>query len=268
MKLTDRNVLITGAGSGIGRATALALARKGARLALVGRSHAPLEAVAHACRALGTTVQVLPFDVALPDGHEALLRHAAALLGGVDVLINNAAVSGFGELRDETPEGISRLVATNLTGPVLLSLAFLRQPSGEQRRLIVNVGSIYGSIGVPQFAAYSASKYGLRGFSEALRRELADEGVDVCYVAPRGTRTGINPDDVYRLAEKTGTTFDSPESVAEEIVEAMEAVRAETYLGWPEKLFVRINSLFPRLVDGALRKQARTARELASRVVQ
>lgn len=265
MRLAGRNVLITGAGTGIGRETALALAGKGARLALVGRSRTPLEETACACRALGAVAHVFTFDVAPPSGHGALLDHVAGVLGSLDLLINNAGVSGFGEFRSETPEAVARLVATNITGPLLLTLAFLRLPAGDCERLVVNVGSTFGSIGFPHFAAYSASKFALRGFSEALRRELAGTGVEVCYVAPRGTRTGINAEEVYRLGEKTGTTFDAPERVAAEVVAAIEANRHETYIGWPERLFVRLNALFPRLVDLGLRSQVRAARELAPR---
>jgi short-subunit dehydrogenase len=265
MSLVGRNMLITGAGTGIGRETAIALARKGARLALVGRSRGPLEDTAGRCRAMGSVAHAIAFDVAAPSEHSALLDHAAGLLGGVDVLVNNAGVSAFGEFAAETPEVVSRLVATNVTGPLLLTLAFLRQPAGGRERLVVNVGSTFGSIGFPHFAAYSASKFALRGFSEALRRELAGSSVAVCYVAPRGTRTALNSPDVYRLGEKTGTAFDAPESVAAEVVTAIETTHPETYLGWPEKLVVRLNALFPRLVDLALRGQVRAARELATR---
>lgn len=265
MSLAGRNVLITGAGTGIGRETAIALARKGARLALVGRRRGPLEDTAGMCRAMGSVAHVIAFDVSPPSEHSALLDHVAGLLGDVDVLVNNAGVSTFGEFAAEMPEAVSRLVATNVTGPLLLTLAFLRQPSSGRERLVVNVGSTFGSIGFPHFAAYSASKFALRGFSEALRRELAGSGVAVCYVAPRGTRTALNSADVYRLGEKTRTSFDAPETVAAEVVRTIETSRPENYLGWPEKLFVRLNALFPRLVDLALRGQVRAARELATR---
>ncbi|HSO06718.1 MAG TPA: SDR family oxidoreductase [Pelomicrobium sp.] len=262
MKLEGKRILITGAGSGIGRETALALARRGARLALLGRNLERLDAVAREIADHGGEAHVLVFDVAEPHGQERPVAEAMERLGGLDVLINNAGVAGYGDFAERPAEEIRRIVATNVTGPLLLTRVALRAVAG-QPFMVVNVGSILGSLGMPQFATYSASKHALRGFSEALRRELADRNGKVCYVAPRTTRTAINADAVYRVAEKTGTATDSAADVARQIVAAMEAERAETYLGWPEKLFVRLNAWLPRLVDGGLKKQSRVARELA-----
>lgn len=262
MKLEGKRILITGAGSGIGRETALALARRGARLALLGRNRERLEAVAREIAAAGGEAHALIFDVAEAHGQERPVAEAMERLGGLDVLINNAGVGGYGDFTQRPAEEIRRIVATNVTGPLLLTRAALRAVDG-QPFMVVNVGSILGSLGMPQFAAYSASKHALRGFSEALRRELAERNVKVCYVAPRTTRTALNSDAVYRVAERSGTATDSAADVARQIVAAMEAERAETYFGWPEKLFVRLNAWLPRLVDGGIRKQSRVARELA-----
>lgn len=262
MKLANQRILLTGAGSGIGRETALLLARRGARLALLGRHRERLEAVAREIAAAGGEAHAIVFDLADAHGHERPVAEAMDRLGGLDILINNAGVAGFGDFAERPAEEIRRIIATNVTGPLLLTRAALRAVAGAPF-MVVNVGSILGSLGMPQFAAYCASKHALRGFSEALRRELADRSVKVCYVAPRTTRTAINNDLVYRLAEKTGAATDSAADVARSIVAAMEAERAETFLGWPEKLFVRLNAWLPRLVDGGMAKQRRAARELA-----
>ncbi len=132
-------------------------------------------------------------------------------------------------------------------GPPLLR----RQP----RALLVNLGSTFGSIGYPGFTAYCASKFALRGFSEALRRELADSQIKVLYIAPRATRTAMNSADVVAMNNELKVEMDDPQEVARQIVHAIATEREELYLGWPEKLFVRLNGLLPRLVDQALRKQ-------------
>jgi short-subunit dehydrogenase len=129
--------------------------------------------------------------------------------------------------------------------------------------LIVNLGSIFGSIGFAWFASYSASKYALRGFSEALRRELHGTGVDVCYIAPRAVKTGLNSEAVYRMADATGMQMDTPEWVAKQIVRAIAGNSKDVYLGFPESLFVRINALLPRLVDLSLRGRNRKMLEFA-----
>ena len=119
------------------------------------------------------------------------------------------------------------------------------------------MGSIFGSIAFPYFSVYSASKFTLRGFSEALRRELADTGVGVTYVAPRATRTRLNDSRVMAMGEATGMNMDSPETVARQITRAIANDRNEAYLGRPESFFVRINGLLPRLVDRSLKAQRR-----------
>jgi short-subunit dehydrogenase len=120
---------------------------------------------------------------------------------------------------------------------------------------IVNIGSTFGSIAFACFAAYSASKFGLRGFSEALRRELDGSGIKVTYIAPRAVKTKMNTSAVYRMADELNMQMDDPEWVAQCIVANIEKERKDVYLGFPESIFVRLNALLPRLVDSALRKQ-------------
>ena len=120
---------------------------------------------------------------------------------------------------------------------------------------MINVGSTFGAIGYPGFAAYCASKFALRGFSEALRRELADTNVRVLYFAPRATRTPMNAPSVVAMNDELGVAMDDPEKVAAELLQVIRHEQEERYLGWPERLFVRLNGLLPRVVDQALRKQ-------------
>ena len=119
------------------------------------------------------------------------------------------------------------------------------------------MSSAAGLFGLPWHAAYSASKFGLRGFSEALRRELDGSGVGVTYVAPRAVRTKFNSEAVYRMAQATQMQMDEPEWVAQHIIAAIEQDAKDVYLGFPEKLFARLNGLLPRLIDGGLRRQTR-----------
>jgi short-subunit dehydrogenase len=128
---------------------------------------------------------------------------------------------------------------------------------------IASVGSMFGSIGFPYFSAYSASKFALRGFCEALRRELADTGVGVTYISPRATRTPINTSKVMAMAEATGMNMDSPELVARCIVQAIEGDRDEAYVGQPESLFAKINGLLPGLVGRFIGKQRRAMEPFA-----
>lgn len=265
MKLFEKNVLLTGASGGIGRCIAHELALHRARVALAGRRETRLHGLAAHFKHDGAFATALPCDLATPDGPAMLYERAVDALGGVDILINNAGLSCFGPLVDEEESKIRHLVEVNLTASILLARevlpAMLKRRSGQ----IVNIGSAVGSIGLPQFAAYSATKFALRGFSEALRRELAGSGVVVTYVAPRTTDTSMNTRAVRDAMAQNGTTMDPPEKVARAIVNAIEDDRREAYIGWPERLFARINALLPRLVDRALAKQNGTAPRAAGR---
>jgi len=124
-------------------------------------------------------------------------------------------------------------------------------------------GGIGGAIGYPGYAVYSATKFAVRGFTEALRRELSDTGVSVRYVAPRATRTGINTSAVERMNAELGVAMDPPELVAKAVCDMLAGGKVEAVLGWPEKLFARVNGILPRVVDGAFRKQLPVIRRYA-----
>ncbi len=198
-------------------------------------------------------VRIRAADLARPDHLPALVDAAAAELGGLDALVNNAGVLDFAPLDQERPADIELTFRVNVLAPVLLARAALPHLRRSQGR-ILNVGSIFGSIAFPWFATYSASKFAIRGFSEALRRELHGSGVGVTYVAPRATRTPL-ASLFGRMAEATHMPMDPPERVAAAIARALERDADDVYLGGPEPFFVRLNGLLPRLVDRALRKQ-------------
>jgi len=253
MILRGSKILILGASGGIGSAVAHELARAGALLILAGRKSEPLERLAASLEVAPDSIKIITGDLAAdaPGMALAAIREA----GGVDMLINCAGMQIFGFSNDEHAQETARLFSTNVVGPIQLTNALLPHMLERGQGRIVHVGSIFGSIGFPCFASYSASKFALRGYSEALRRELVGTGVSVHYVAPRYTRTSFNQDAVARMAVALKMAQDDPADVASQVLAAISCERADTYLGWPEKLFVRINALLPRLVDQSLMKQ-------------
>ena len=128
---------------------------------------------------------------------------------------------------------------------------------------VVNVGSTFGAIGYPGFSTYCASKFGLRGYSEALRRELSDSSLQVFYLAPRATNTAINSSRVANLNSELGNAVDEPIIVAKALLKQLQKNRMNCYVGWPEKFFARVNGLLPKLVDSSLSKQLALIRRLA-----
>jgi short-subunit dehydrogenase len=255
VRLAGARVLVTGGAGGIGRALARELLEAGASVLLVGRSAKALADAVRKLEAYGARVATLVADLTSATDRANLVACASTWHGGIDVLVNNAGVSRFGLFDDAAAENIEQTLAVNLLAPMLLVRALLPTLARRPQAAIVNVGSVFGAIGYPGNAAYSAAKFGLRGFSEALRRELSGGTVRVVHVAPRTTRTAINSRAVEALNLELGVAIDSPESVAAWIRECLERDLADGTLGWPERLFVKLNALLPGLVDGALRKQ-------------
>ena len=258
MELAGQRILLTGASGGIGIPLARRLTDAGARLVLVGRNRSILEAQADQLDAAAVVA-----DVGTPGGCQEATEGAVAAAGGVDILINLAGTFSFNVFAEEDPETFERLFRTNVMAPMTLTRLALPPMLSRGQGRIVNVGSVLGSLALPWFTTYSSSKFALRGFSEALRRELADTGVDVTYVAPRAVRTAMNPAAVYRMAETTGMKMDPPEQVAAGIEKAIRRDAREYYIGRPESFFARINSVWPGLVDRALRRQGRETRRFA-----
>ncbi len=264
MKLSGSSVLVTGASGGIGGAIARQLVKCGASLILVNRDGEKLKPIVAELGTMGGKVLQLVGDLSVPGEPAKLVERAIALTGSIDILINCAGVQNFGFFAEESAADTAALFKVNTIAPIALASAVLPHMLAKGRGRIVNVGSIFGSIGFPCFASYSASKFALRGFSEALRRELTGSGVGVTYVAPRFTRTTFNRSVVTRMATALKMNQDEPESVAASVIASIEKDGHDRYLGWPEKLFVRINSILPRLVDQSLMKKLDLMRPFAN----
>ena len=254
MQLNGKRVMLTGASGGIGQAIVSALAEQGAHLIITGRNQQKLAQIAHAVREMGGVCDVVVADLGTAEGIFDV-QQAAHAAGYVDLLINNAGVSEFEAFDIQSDDAIERMLHINLISPMKLTKRLLPYLKAAERGLIVNIGSTFGSIGYPGFSSYCASKFGLRGFNEALSRELADTNVDVCYIAPRATQTAINSQQVMDMNDALGVKADSAAWVAEHVVRAVQKDRRRVYLGWPEKFFVRLNALFPGIVANSIIKQ-------------
>jgi short-subunit dehydrogenase len=264
MKPASIRALVTGGAGGIGGAIAAELLARGGAVLLVDRDIAALDrAVARLAR-YGDRVGILPADLTSSVDRKRICHEAAAWRGGVNVLINNAGINHFRMFEDQPPEQLDLALAINVQAPIHLCQGMLPHLRRQPEACILNTGSVFGAIGYPGYAVYSATKFAVRGFTEALRRELADSSVRVRYVAPRATRTGINTSAVERMNAELGVAMDPPELVAKAVCDMLAGGRAEAVLGWPEKFFARVNGVLPRLVDGALLKQLPVIRRYAT----
>ncbi len=255
MRLEGVRTILTGAAGGIGVETAKALAKEGAVIALLGRNRSSLDELSDEIFDLGGCSLVIEADLLDSKQRDAAVDQAIREMEGVDLLINNAGLQSFRPFAEEDPAVLERIVQLNTMVPMLITRRVLPSMIERDHGRIVNIGSTFGSIAFAWFAAYSASKFGLRGFTEALRRELADTNIGVTYVAPRAVKTKLNSGAVYQMAQEVKMNMDDPHWVANHIVECIVRGKKELYLGFPESLFVRINALLPRLVDKALYKQ-------------
>ncbi len=246
MRLHDRVFLLLGGTGGIGRALVDPLVRAGARVIVASRQP---EKLGHR-----EGVSVVHLDLAATDLDQQLVRLSEAY-PDIDGVIHCAGQNRFAGLGAIPVTELDAQLTVNLRSAMLVARHFAPRFEKDGYGALVFVGSTFGSIGFPGYTAYCASKFGLRGFTEALRRELADTPVQVVYVAPRATATAMNPEQVNELNRALGNTMDAPEAVAAEILKAMENDDRRRFLGWPEKLFVVINGILPRLVDKAMLKQ-------------
>lgn len=245
--LRDAVVVITGASSGVGRATALEMARSGARLVLAARNEEALREVATECADRGAQALVVPTDTTRPAEVAAVAREALRTFGQIDVWVNDAAVTAFGRF-DEVPYPVfRRVIDTNLLGYVHGARAVLPHFRRRGRGVLINVASVLGGVGQPYASAYVASKFAIRGLSHALRDELRGTDIHVCTVMPAAIDTPI-------YAHAANYTGHEPKPippalparrVARAIVSLARRPRPERVVGHAGRLLLLANTLLP-----------------------
>jgi uncharacterized oxidoreductase len=189
MEIRNRRVLITGGSSGIGLALAQVLGSKGAHVAISGRQSDRLNTAIASLSAAGVAAQAITADVATQSGRDATVAGALEALGGVDILVNNAGGVRAGRLENTADAEILAMIEVDLVAPILLTRALLPSLRESGDSAVVNVASGIALIGMPFYTTYAAVKAGLAHFGEALRRELAGEGIHVMTAYPGATET-------------------------------------------------------------------------------
>ena len=266
--------VITGAATGIGRALAERLAADGLRLCLADINKAGVDVVAHALNAKGCEVASHAVDVADRRQMEMLSRVALEQFGRVDWLINNAGVGLCGDVEEVSIADIEWVMGINFWGMVYGVKYFLPLLKARERAYIVNLSSVFGMIAPPGEAAYAASKFAVRGFSEALRHELIGTGVQVSSIHPGGIRTGIAKTSRIGANTRPGkreefaNLFDvlagtTPERAADRIVNGVLQGNTRILIG-PDAMQINIiHRLFPkrywRVIEPLIKMRTRGA---------
>jgi short-subunit dehydrogenase len=258
MQPEQMTVVLTGACGGIGQLIARRLGALGASLYLCGTNTRALRDLERELRANARDHQLIEArSVDLTDEREtdAWLDTVAVSAKPVNVLVNNAGICRFQMFEQLAERDIELVMQLNSIVPMKLTHRLLPGLEQQPEARIVNIASTFGAIGFPGYSVYSASKYAVRGFSQSLRRELSDTRVSVGCILPRATRTAINSDRVVEMNRELSVAMDSPDKVAAAVVEFIQSDRGELALGWPEKLLVRLNSVFPALIGRAIAKK-------------
>jgi short-subunit dehydrogenase len=259
-KLAGLRVLVTGASQGIGRAVVVEAAKRGCRVLAAARSAELLGELAAGVRAAGGVIETVAADVTSPADRQAMLDAADRHFGGLDVLVNNAGIGATGHFMDTQPDTLRRIFEVNYFSLCEMIRLFLPTLKRGTTPAIVNVSSILGRRAWPARSMYSASKFAVQGFSEAIRAELAKDGVDVIVVSPGLTRTNFSKN---LLENKAKVPLDhlrgmSAEAVAVATCKALERGTPDVTLTLGGKLLVLTTRFAPWLIDVVARRKVRS----------
>jgi short-subunit dehydrogenase len=259
--IAGSRILITGASQGIGRALAELAAKRGAQVLAAARSDALLAELAETVRAAGGILETVHADVTCAEDRQRMVDTAKRHFRGLDVLINNAGIGATGHFADAGPERLRAIIEVNFFGVTETTRVCLPLLRAGNKPAIVNVSSIAGKRGIPARSEYSASKFAVQGFSEALRAELAKDGIDVIVVNPGLTQTNFSQN---MLEQKARLQMDhlrgmTPAAVAAATLHALERGTHEVTLSWKGKLLVFVSRFLPGLADRIAARKVRAA---------
>jgi short-subunit dehydrogenase len=253
--LADAVVVITGASSGIGRATALAFAREGAAVIAAARRREPLDSLVAECQALGASAVAVPTDVTDERAVRNLARVPLETFGQLDVWVNNAGVGALGEFEALPPDVFRRIVDVDFFGYVHGARAAIAQFRAQGEGVIVNVASMVGKMAMPYYTPYVAAKFAVVGFSEALRQELLDTGIRVVTILPAAIDTPFfqhSANYTGRALKPPRPVYD-PRDVARAIVDAARAPERERFVGGAARAMHLLHTVAPALYERAAR---------------
>ena len=250
MDFQGRKILMTGSSGPLGGSIARQLLLQGAELALLEQQVSSAHALASWVLDANSPHIFIEADLQACEGLAAIVGDAIDALGHIDVLLNCAESQHTGAFGQESAQVTMQTLKVNVAAPMLMARAVLPHMLERHQGLIVNVGSSMGDIGYPGFASYSASQFALRGFSEALRRELQGSGVQVTHIAPPPAR--LRPAAFSGVFDRLGIRLDDPADIAHHIVAAMQREQGIWRHGPTGRLLHTLNAILPNIVDAAI----------------
>ncbi len=250
-------VVITGASSGIGRAAAVAFAQGGARVVVAARRSEPLRTLVGEIEQAGGQALAVPVDVTDEGEVRALAERAVQHFGHLDVWVNNAAVTVYGRFQDTPPDAFRRVVETDFFGYVHGARAALPHFQRQGRGVLINNASVHGVGGSPYITPYVASKFAVRGFSEALRQELRGTGISICTILPAAIDTPLfqhAANYTGRALKPLNPTYDAVD-VAKAMVRCAERPRREVFVGNAGRMLALLHTVAPAVYERVMARQ-------------
>lgn len=246
MKIQGKVALITGASRGIGRAIALELAQQGMkRIILIARDRQKLAEVAQEIEKLGTETTIITLDLTQPVSVNIAIAQLWRNYGPIHLLINCAGVAHQNSFLQTKLPQVQEELSVNLLGMYTLTNLIARRMASQKQGTIVNVSSLMGKVAAPTMATYSATKFAILGFTQALRRELAEHNIRVIALLPTLTDTDMVRDiQLFR-----GVTPMTPEQVAKALIIGLKKDKTEILVGWQSHLAVWCQNLAPWLLE-------------------
>jgi short-subunit dehydrogenase len=252
-------IIITGASSGIGAATAKLFASEGYRVVLAARREKRLVTLAAEIQANGGETLVVPTDVTKLDQIENLVAQSLDRFGQIDVLLNNAGLGRLDWLEKLDPQrDVAFQVQVNLIGMIQMAQAVLPHMIARKQGHIINMGSIASLIATPTYTVYAATKYGLRGFTEALRREVSVHGIEVSAIYPGGVATEFGEKAKIKRKTKISTPGFlklTADDVAQSVIKVVEKSRRAVIIPGLMRPTVWLSVVFPGIVDRIIERQ-------------
>lgn len=258
-KIAGCRMLITGASQGIGRALALEAAKQGAKVLAAARNEDLLRELTQEAATLGHPIGTVRADVTEAADRQKMVEECVRQLGGLDVLVNNAGIGATGHFADAAPDRLRKIFEVNFFGLTETTRVCLPLLKAGNRPAILNISSIAARRGIPARSDYSASKFAVQGFSEALRAELAKDGIDVLLVNPGLTQTNFSKN---MLEQKAKVKMDhlrgmTSEEVASKTLRALARGSNEVTFTWKGWLLVLVSRFFPWIVDRVTKRKVR-----------
>jgi short-subunit dehydrogenase len=254
--MSNLTAVIVGATGGIGKAIVENLCKNNVNLVLVARNAEALQVMQAELKAQypQLKLQSLCCDLSDAESREQFIQALTQQKIHINYYINNAGVNDFSLFSHQSSEAIEQMMLINVVYPLQLIQKIIPLMSQTAPSQIINMGSTFGSIGYPGYVSYCASKFALRGATEALAREYSNSPIQFKYFSPRATDTAMNSPVVVEMNAKLGVKMDSPAFVAEELYQFLQNDKLYYQVGYPEKIFVKVNQILPNVVSSSIQK--------------